>query len=98
MSSSLRHDLLFRSLEADAWRRGRFAEIDEFVGRASVQRARGFLAKIRDRPQVVCGFEELIHAFPGERQNIIEGLTFGIDQRQECWGGEIHPNDAAVRS
>jgi len=98
MSGLLLLNLLFGRLEADARRGGGVAEIDQLVRFAPVQSTRGFFAKISDWPQVIYGFKKLIHAFASDGKNVIERLTFGIDQCQERRSREIHPNDATVRS
>jgi hypothetical protein len=38
----------------------------------------------------------LVHAFAGERKNVIEGFAFGIDEGEERWRGKVDAGNAAV--
>ncbi len=71
------------------------AEIDQLISFASRQGTGGFVAKIGDGAQVVDRFEELIHAFSGERENAVKGLAFGTDQGQQRRSGKVYAGDAA---
>src|SRR6266536_1891086 len=84
------------SFEAHARRAFELTKLDQLSGGASWQRRGHFIAKVRDRFQVVHRVEKTVERFAGESENLVESFVFGVDMRQQCGRREINARDAAV--
>src|ERR1700681_3415852 len=85
-----------RSFEAHARRAFDLTKLDQLSGGASRQRRGHFIAKVRDRFQVVHRVEKTVEGFAGKSENLVESFVFGVDMRQQCRRGEINSRDATV--
>ncbi|MBA3962376.1 MAG: hypothetical protein H0X40_10800 [Chthoniobacterales bacterium] len=74
------------------------AEIDQLISFAAWQSAGSFFPKIRDRAQVIDGFEKLIHALARNGEDVVEGFAFRVDKGEKRWHREVYPGDATIRS
>src|SRR6266487_381017 len=85
-----------RSFEAHARRAFDLTKLDQLSGGSPRQRRRHFIAKVRDRFQVVNRVEKTVEGFAGKNENLVESFVFGVDMRQQCGRGEINSRDATI--
>jgi hypothetical protein len=83
-----------RSFKAHARRAFDLTKLDQLSGGASRQRGGHFIAKVRDRFQVVHRVEKTVEGFAGKSENLVESSVFGVDMRQQCGRGKINSRGA----